>query len=177
MITPEKDAAHEPYTLLALAQSGEILIVQNGAQRVWMMSIYYPNHEITRDSGPGHALHNDWILCEQSFLTWDELHQYVRQNAVVSNWRPPEYAQYDAAEITQTISEIESCDTLETLTVGRDVLMNIREKSIILASDGKSRQQVLQALRRVEQRTSAPPGASSREASPCQQSISRTAPR
>ncbi|WP_157931565.1 hypothetical protein [Mycobacteroides abscessus] len=57
---------------------GEISIVQNGVPRVWMMSIYYPSHEITRE-------HNGWILCEQIFLTWDELYQYVQQNALVSS--------------------------------------------------------------------------------------------
>ncbi|WP_192176813.1 hypothetical protein [Mycobacteroides abscessus] len=114
-----------PYTLLAMAPSGEAYVVKDGDDRIWLISIYAPSKQITASAVGGLVVHSGLAVVDRQFDTWDELIEYRRTAATSRGPRFPAYADYSSADVRAALRDTQTAEAPEEIAAARGMLLHI----------------------------------------------------
>ncbi|MFD6197307.1 hypothetical protein ACFWE3_11445 [Mycobacteriaceae bacterium NPDC060252] len=136
-----------PYTLLAMAPSGEASIIKDGDARIWMTSIYAPNQPVDEEAVGGLIIKSGLVAVDQGFDTWDELVEYRRMASTSTSPRFPEYPDYTPSDVRAAIRDTQTAEDPEEVDTARDMLLHILAQAEVL--DRQLRSQITTRLQQL----------------------------
>lgn len=124
-----------PCVLRAMSHAGELMIVEDAAGDVWLVSIYASDKRITPAAVAGFIARDAVRQVDRPFESWSELDDYRRANVRPPTPRFPTYADYTAADVHAALKDSVTAEDPDETALAQTLLEHIVEQALIVRRD------------------------------------------
>jgi len=118
-----------------MSPSGELVIIRDSGNKIWLVSIYAPAKRITAATFTQFVARDAVLPVDRAFENWRQLDDYRRENIRPLAPRFPAYADYTVADVLAALRDAATAEGSGEITAAHTMLAHIAEQAGVVRSD------------------------------------------